>query len=93
MYVPEESAAPTVIVPLTFKVNPVGTVTPVKVTCPEFVPITTGDPSKVSLVITDGVLSPAEIATGVSFTAFITLDTTTVLVAVASAHPPVPVTV
>ena len=82
MYVPEGRPAATVIVPLAFNVNPVGTVTPVKVTCPGFIPITAGDPSKVSLVITDVVLSPAVIAVGVSFTAFITFVTLTVTVAV-----------
>ena len=57
------------------------------------VPSTTGAPFKISFVITDGVVSPAVIVAGVSFTASTKLDTTTVRVAVASAQPPVPVTV
>ena len=72
----------TVIVPFAFKVNPDGTVVPVKVTWPGLVPITTAAPSNVSFNTTLGVLSPAVIAVGVSFTASITLATTTVAVAV-----------
>jgi hypothetical protein len=46
------------------------------------VPITTGEPFKVSLRTTDGVEPPDAKAIGVSFNALITLDTTTVTVAV-----------
>ena len=72
------------MVPSGFKVNPVGTVTPVKVTSPGLVPITTGPtPFKVSFVTTVGVESPT--ATGValksSSTASIGFNTTTVAVA------------
>ena len=67
----------TVIVPFAFKVNPDGTVVPVKVTWPGLVPITTAAPSNVSFNTTLGVLSPAVIAVGVSFTAQTTLFTVT----------------
>ena len=63
----------TVIVPSAFKVKPVGTVTGVKATCPELVPITAGVPFKVSFKITLGVLCPSAIVAGVSSTASIVL--------------------
>jgi hypothetical protein len=91
--VPDGSPAATVIVPFTFNVKPVGTVTPVKVTWPGFVPITTGEPFKVSLRTTDGVEPPDAKAIGVSFVASITFDTIIVRVAVAFEQPPVPTTV
>ena len=72
----------TVIVPLAFNVNPVGTVTPVSVTCPGLVPITAAAPFKVSFAITDGVLAPAVMAVGVSFTASM-LGSATVITALA----------
>ena len=57
VYVPLGVFGSTVIVPSGFNVNSVGTVTPVKVTCPGLVPITTGAPSKVSFNTTLGVVS------------------------------------
>jgi hypothetical protein len=55
------------IVPFAFNVNPAGTVTPVKVTCPGLVPIVGfSTPSKVSLANIFDVVSPVVTATGVS---------------------------
>ena len=79
---PDGVPVATAIVPLVFNVNPLGTVTPDKLTCPGFVPITAGLPSNVSLVITEDVVSPAVIAVGLSLTAWITFDIKIVAVAV-----------
>ena len=81
VYVPDGVFAFTVIVPSAFNVNPAGTVTPVKVTSPGLVPITTGLPSNVSFNTTLGVESPTLTVAGVSFTASITFNTVTVAVA------------
>ena len=56
---PDGVPVATAMVPLVFNVNPLGTVTPDKLTCPGFVPITAGLPSNVSFAITDNVVSPA----------------------------------
>ena len=83
MYVPDGFNGFTVMVPSAFNVTPFDTVTPVKVTSPGFVPITTGpDPFNVSFKTTLGVLSPTVTTAGVSLTASIGFKTTTVAVAV-----------
>ena len=55
VYVPLGVFGFTVIVPSAFKVSSAGTVTPVNVTSPGLVPITTGEPLKVSFNTTLGV--------------------------------------
>ena len=82
VYVPDGVFGLTVIVPSGFNVKPAGTLTPVNVTWPGLVPITTGVPSNVSFTTTLGVLSPTETAAGVSLLATIGLLTTIVAVAV-----------
>ena len=82
VYVPAGVPGAMVIVPLAFKVKPVGTVTPVKVTCDGF----TVAPFKVSLANTLAVVAPVLPLIGpkVSATASITAGATVIVVVTVS---------